>query len=73
MGFEDDTPRDSLGRRTRRKRYTERMHSGFTPKARQQIEDVAAEKGWTPAKFIRDSTMKQLHIYLANKRRREQA
>jgi hypothetical protein len=67
--IDDDRPRDSLGRPTRRKRYPVLRAAKFSQDASDYLDKMAERRGTKPATIIRRAVMKEIYI---DKRKKEQ-
>jgi hypothetical protein len=65
---EDDRPRDSLGRPTRRMRYPVKRFGKFSQDASDYLDAMAQRRGTKPGTIIRRAVMKEIYI---DKRKKE--
>ena len=68
----DDDPRDSLGRRKRRKRYDVEMPLRLHRYAKEAFRELAESKNIKPMALHRRIVMREVHVFLAGKKNKEQ-
>lgn len=73
MTANDDRPRDSLGRPARRLRYPVLLGIKVSEQAETDLDAMAEAKGIKRGKLLRKMIMRELYIWKAEVKRKEQA
>lgn len=72
MATTDDRPRDSLGRPARRLRYPVLLGVKVSEQAEADLDAMAEAKGLKRGKLLRKMVMRELYIWKAETKRKEQ-